>query len=71
MMLTSNGTQIPSTTTPDMAVDQVKFESIIEGTGVRSLPFEMYTQWLDEFGGYKMLEKSLREYKNAIEVNKQ
>ena len=71
MMPTSNGDRIPSTTTPDMAIDQMKFKSIVEGTGVKSLPFEMYTQWLAEFGGYQMLEKSLREYKNSIEVSKQ
>mgnify|MGYP001773250002 CR=1 FL=1 len=71
MMPTSSGAQIPSTTTPDMAIDRVKFKSIVEGTDVESLPLEMYTQWLTEFGGYKMLEKSLKKYKNSIEVSKQ
>lgn len=66
MMPTSSGASIPSTTTPDMAIDRVKFESIVEGTGVESLPLEMYTQWLAEFGGYQMLEKSLREFKKSL-----
>lgn len=66
MMPTSSGASIPSTTTPDMAIDRVKFESIVEGTGVESLPLEMYTQWLAEFGGYQLLEKSLKEFKKNL-----
>lgn len=63
MMPISSNPTIPSITTSDMSIDRVKLKSIIEGTGVESLPFKMYTQWLNEFGGYQMLEKSLREFR--------
>lgn len=56
----------PSMTTSDIAIDGCKLEKIVEGTGVESLPLEMYTQWLNEFGGYQMLEKTLKEFKKNL-----
>lgn len=60
-----SGIHAPSTTT-DMKIDRYKLRRIIEGTGVESLPLEMYTQWLNEFGGYQMLEKTLKEFKKNL-----
>jgi len=61
-----SGIHIPSTSTPNMSIDSWKFRQIIEGTKVESQPLEMYIQWLNEFGGYQMLEKSLGEFKKSL-----
>ena len=65
-MPTPNDSYIPSTSTPNMSIDSWKLRAIIEGTGVESLPLEMYVQWLNEFGGYQMLEKTLKEFKKNL-----
>ena len=64
-----SGAHTPSTTTPNMSIDRLKLKRIVEGTGVESLPVEMYTQWLNEFGGFYMLEKILREHKKSVLKN--
>lgn len=66
MMPTTTGTLSPSITTSDMTIDHMKLETIVEETRVESLPLEMYTQWLEEFGGYQMLEKSLKDFKKSL-----
>ena len=65
----SSDSCLPSTTTPDMSIDKLKLKRIVKGTGVESLPDEMYTQWLNDFGGFYMLEKILKEYKKSVLKN--
>lgn len=56
-----------STTTPDQAISEIELQAIVNGTKAKSLPNEMYAQWLAQFGGYEMLERFLKEFKRNIE----
>lgn len=54
-----------STTTPEQAISEPEYQAIVNETRAGSLPDEMYVQWLEQFGGYEMLERSLKEFKKS------
>lgn len=55
-----------SMTTPEQAISEPELQAIINETKAKSLPDEMYAQWLERFGGHEMLERSLKEFRRNL-----